>query len=85
LRVRLLGGVEIILDSIGKYPAPVAESPFVGRVEWSQLNEAWRTAREGGAHLLLVTGEPGSESRLALELGRHVRAEGNMGFQSESG
>jgi DNA-binding SARP family transcriptional activator len=60
--------------------APVAESPFVGRdLEWNQLNEAWNTAREGGAHLLLLTGEPGiGKSRLALELGRRVRAEGHV-------
>ena len=64
----------------GKDLAPVAESPFVGRdLEWNQLNEAWNTAREGGAHLLLVTGEPGiGKSRLALELGRRVRAEGHV-------
>ena len=64
----------------GKDLAPVAESPFVGRdLEWKQLNEAWNTAREGGAHLLLVTGEPGiGKSRLALELGRRVRAEGHV-------
>ncbi len=56
------------------------ESPFVGRdIEWNQLNEAWNSAREGGAHLFLVTGEPGiGKSRLALELGRHVRAEGHV-------
>ena len=64
----------------GKPLAPVAESPFVGREpEWNQLNEAWNTARNGGAHLLLVTGEPGiGKSRLALELGRRVRAEGHL-------
>jgi len=64
----------------GKDLAPVAESPFVGRVlEWNQLNESWNAAREGGAHLLLVTGEPGiGKSRLALELGRRVRAEGHV-------
>jgi DNA-binding SARP family transcriptional activator len=58
--------------------APVAESPLVGRdLELTQLNEAWNSAREGGAHLLLVTGEPGiGKSRLAMELGRRVRAEG---------
>ncbi|NMG77313.1 ATP-binding protein [Aromatoleum diolicum] len=58
----------------------VAESPFVGRdFEWNQLIEAWNTARERGAHLLLVTGEPGiGKSRLALELGRRVRAEGHV-------
>ncbi len=63
-----------------KDPAPVGESPFVGRdLEWNQLNQAWNTAREGRAHLLLVTGEPGiGKSRLALELGRRVRAEGHL-------
>ena len=64
----------------GKDLASVAESPFVGRdLEWKQLNEAWNAAREGRAHLLLVTGEPGiGKSRLALELGRRVRAEGHV-------
>lgn len=62
----------------GRDPPPLAESPFVGRdPEWNQLNEAWNTAREGGAHLVLVTGEPGiGKSRLARELGRRVRTEG---------
>lgn len=64
----------------GKDAAPVTESPFVGRdAEWKQLNDAWKTAREGGAHLLLVTGEPGiGKSRLAQELGRRVRSQGHM-------
>ncbi|MGH8783832.1 MAG: ATP-binding protein, partial [Cupriavidus necator] len=64
----------------GKEPTPVGESPFVGReLEWRQLIEAWNTARARGAHLLLVTGEPGiGKSRLALELGRRVRAEGHV-------
>ncbi len=64
----------------GENLAPVAESPFVGRdLELNQLNEAWNTARQGGAHLLLVTGEPGiGKSRLAMEIGRRVRAEGHM-------
>jgi DNA-binding SARP family transcriptional activator len=59
---------------------PVARSPFVGRdLEWTQLYEAWNTAQQGRAHLLLVTGEPGiGKSRLALELGRRVRAEGHV-------
>jgi DNA-binding SARP family transcriptional activator len=59
---------------------PVAESPFVGRaVQWNQLIQAWNTAREGGAHLVLVTGEPGiGKSRLALELGRRIRADGHV-------
>ena len=59
---------------------PIAESPFVGRdLELNQLNEAWNAAREGGAHLVLVTGEPGiGKTRLAQELGRRVRAEGHL-------
>ena len=59
---------------------PVAESPFVGRdLELNQLNEAWDTARKRGAHLVLVTGEPGiGKTRLAQELGRRVRAEGHV-------
>src|SRR5262249_21310012 len=67
-------------EAQGKEVAPVGESPFVGRdLEWNQLNQVWNTAREGGAHLLLVTGEPGiGKSRLALELGRRVRADGHM-------
>lgn len=64
----------------GEDLAPVAESPFVGRdFELNQLIEAWNAAREGGAHLLLVTGEPGiGKTRLARELGRRVRAEGHV-------
>jgi tetratricopeptide (TPR) repeat protein len=58
--------------------AAMPESPFVGREsEWRQLNEAWKSAQQGGAHLVLVTGEPGiGKSRLAQELGRSVRASG---------
>ncbi len=58
---------------------PVAESPFVGRVlELNQLGGAWNAAREGRAHLVLVTGEPGiGKTRLAQELGRRVRAQGH--------
>lgn len=67
-------------DEVQRKDLPVAESPFVGRaLEWNQLYEAWNTAQEDGAHLLLVTGEPGiGKSRLALELGRRVRAEGHV-------
>jgi DNA-binding SARP family transcriptional activator/tetratricopeptide (TPR) repeat protein len=64
----------------GKDLALVAESPFVGRdLERNQLNEVWNATLEGRAHLLLVTGEPGiGKSRLALELGRRIRAEGHV-------
>jgi DNA-binding SARP family transcriptional activator/tetratricopeptide (TPR) repeat protein len=64
----------------GEDTAPVAESPFVGReLELDRLDQAWKAAREGRAHLVLVTGEPGiGKSRLALELGRRVRAEGHV-------
>ena len=57
-----------------------AESPFVGRErEWSELAAAWDSAREGRAHLVLLTGEPGiGKSRLALELGRSIRADGHL-------
>jgi DNA-binding SARP family transcriptional activator len=67
-------------DEVQGKDLPVGESPFVGRdLEWSQCIEAWNAAREGGAHLLLVTGEPGiGKSRLALELGRRVRADGDV-------
>jgi DNA-binding SARP family transcriptional activator len=67
-------------DLQGEDVAPVAESPFVGRdLELDQLNQAWIAAREGRAHLVLVSGEPGiGKSRLALELGRRVRAEGHV-------
>ena len=64
----------------GEDTAPVAEVPFVGREpELDQLNQAWNTAREGRAHLVLVSGEPGiGKSRLAQELGRRVRVEGHV-------
>jgi DNA-binding SARP family transcriptional activator len=64
----------------GEAVAPVAEVPFVGRdLELDQLNQAWIAAREGRAHLVLLSGEPGvGKSRLALELGRRVRAEGHV-------
>lgn len=76
LRAGTLNGDEVQ----GTELAPVGESPFVGRdLEWKQLIEAWNTARTGRAHLVLVTGEPGiGKSRLALELGRRVRAEGHL-------
>ncbi|HZO27895.1 MAG TPA: AAA family ATPase [Chloroflexota bacterium] len=64
----------------GEDTAPVADVLFVGRkLELGQLRRAWSTAREGRAHLVLLTGEPGiGKSRLAVELGRHVRAEGHV-------
>jgi DNA-binding SARP family transcriptional activator/tetratricopeptide (TPR) repeat protein len=64
----------------GEDGAPVAEASFVGReLELDQLNQAWIAAREGRAHLVLLSGEPGiGKSRLALELGRRVRAEGHV-------
>lgn len=67
-------------DDVQAKDLPVAGSPFVGReLEWNQLINTWNTARERGAHLLLVTGELGiGKSRLAQELGRSVRAEGHV-------
>jgi DNA-binding SARP family transcriptional activator/tetratricopeptide (TPR) repeat protein len=64
----------------GEDAAPVAEVPFVGReLELDRLNQAWNAAREGRAHLVLLSGEPGiGKSRLALELGRRVRAAGHV-------
>jgi DNA-binding SARP family transcriptional activator len=58
---------------------PVGESPFVGRgPELARLEELWNGARERGAHLALVTGEPGiGKTRLARELGRLVRGRGH--------
>jgi len=75
---QLRAGTEGREEVRGEDLAPVAESPFVGRdLELNQLNEAWSTVREGGAHLVLVTGDPGiGKSRLAMEFGRRVRAEG---------
>ena len=41
----------------GEDTAPVAEVPFVGREpELDQLDQAWNAAREGRAHLVLVSG-----------------------------
>ena len=66
-------------DKVQGKDLPIAKSPFVGRdFEWNRLIEAWNTTRKGRTHLFLVTGEPGiGKSRLALELGSHVRADGH--------
>jgi DNA-binding SARP family transcriptional activator len=60
--------------------AQVSESPFVGReIELNLLDEAWSRALKHGAHLVLVSGEPGvGKTRLALEVGRRVRTEGHV-------
>ncbi|HEX7127360.1 MAG TPA: AAA family ATPase [Thermodesulfobacteriota bacterium] len=80
LRAGSLGHDDVQGDVQGEDPAPLAESPFVGRgLELNQLAEAWNTVRKRGAHLVLVTGEPGiGKTRLAHELGRRVRAEGHV-------
>jgi DNA-binding SARP family transcriptional activator len=61
-------------------PAPVTDSPFVGRIhELTHLKKLWRNAQEGRAHLVLVTGEAGiGKSRIALEIGRYARAQGHI-------
>ena len=60
--------------------ATASESPFVGRaLEWTAAIKSWNAACAGRAHLLLIAGEPGiGKSRLAMELGRHVRAQGSL-------
>jgi DNA-binding SARP family transcriptional activator/tetratricopeptide (TPR) repeat protein len=70
----VVGGAEETAD-----PTLATESPFVGRdEELGRLEQAWETVRTGGAHLLLVTGEPGiGKSRLATELARRVRRAGH--------
>jgi DNA-binding SARP family transcriptional activator len=80
LRAGTLGHDDVQGEVQGEDLAPLAESPFVGRdLELNQLAEAWNTVRKGGAHLVLVTGEPGiGKTRLAHELGRRVRAEGHV-------
>ena len=77
---QLRAGTIIRDEAQGENLAPVGESPFVGRdSELSRLGEAWNAAWEGGAHLVLVTGEPGiGKSRLARELGRRIRADGHV-------
>src|SRR4030095_8184208 len=80
LRAGTLDHDEVQGDVQGEDLAAVAESPFVGRdLELNQRTEAWNTARKRGAHLVLVTGEPGiGKTRLAQELGRRVRAAGHV-------
>src|SRR5262245_16977808 len=80
LRAGTLDHHEVQGEVRGEDLAPIAESPFVGRdLELNRLNGAWNTAREGRAHLVLVTGEPGiGKSRLARELGRRVRTDGHV-------
>jgi DNA-binding SARP family transcriptional activator len=65
-------------DDQGDANVQVAESSFVGRDrEQVLVHDAWVRVRETGAHLVLLTGEPGiGKSRLAEELGRRVRADG---------
>jgi DNA-binding SARP family transcriptional activator len=67
-------------ESRAESSASIAPSPFVGREhELQRLEQVWNAVRGGGAHLVLVTGEPGiGKSRLAQELGRRVRAQGQV-------
>lgn len=75
---KLRGGLSDLETILPDNLAIASESPFIGRdFEWKQLLEAWKSAREGKAHLLLIGGEAGvGKSRLAQEFGRWVRAEG---------
>jgi DNA-binding SARP family transcriptional activator/tetratricopeptide (TPR) repeat protein len=51
-------------------PHATGAGPLVGRQDqWAQLVRSWRQAEGGGAHLVLVTGEPGiGKTRLVEEL-----------------
>jgi DNA-binding SARP family transcriptional activator/tetratricopeptide (TPR) repeat protein len=61
-------------------PSPAYERgpPMVGREhELETLLAAWRTARNGRGGVVIISGEPGiGKTRLAVELGERVRAEG---------
>jgi DNA-binding SARP family transcriptional activator/regulation of enolase protein 1 (concanavalin A-like superfamily) len=59
-------------------PGLVASAPLVGRhPEWAQLLAAWRHAKAGAAHLVLIEGEAGiGKSRLAGELTRWLTRQG---------
>ena len=60
-------------------PAVLAgPGPFVGRGrELEQLLSAWQTALDGGAHAVLIAGEPGvGKTRLAGEWSRHAYEQG---------
>ena len=52
--------------------------PFVGRgPELERLLSAWQTALDGGAHAVLIAGEPGvGKTRLAGEWSRHAYEQG---------
>ncbi len=55
-----------------------AAPPLLGRkMEWRQLQEAWRTAAEGHPHLVILTGEAGiGKTRLAEEMEAWVSRQG---------
>jgi predicted ATPase len=63
-------------------PTPGAElaaaSPLVGRHrEWARLGEAWRAARAGRPHFVLLTGDSGiGKTRLAEEMVQWARRQG---------
>ncbi len=60
-------------------PAVLSGSgPFVGRgPELERLLSAWQTALDGGAHAVLIAGEPGvGKTRLAGEWSRHAYEQG---------
>ncbi|MGI9622702.1 MAG: ATP-binding protein, partial [Acidimicrobiales bacterium] len=64
----------------GGHERKIGESPFVGRLqELKLLHDTWDNLQGTGAHLVVVTGEPGiGKSRLAEEFGRRIRAEGHL-------
>jgi DNA-binding SARP family transcriptional activator len=76
--------------------ARVGGAALVGRAdEWAWLTDRWRAVEHGGAHLALVTGEPGvGKTRLVEELaawcahrgavvaeGRSYPGEGELGYE----